>query len=1221
MASDENENQDKQDKYSSHDNISLKLIEMNNHRISSAEAVLQTHPCYDTSLFNDYERGTTSLNKWKSTFLSHLQNEPEQNSKNDEIVARAIELLKKEQRTSGRVSKKLTLAAREFTDLAYYLQPTNEIKKKSRPRRLTITDVSNLTVNDTALLKMLKNGVGVNVNEILRDKIEEQINLDTLDNIKEAFIEADTDGSGSLDIDEFRTIFRDALGISIKHDDAISALFNKIDYSLDGEVSWDEFCTYMQLEFAEKAEIIHRAKAVNFNLPASNYHSPHFRSTIVNVMITLDNNTVLTMSSDGAVAFWSLQGELKKVKHVNQMMKARNKWISSCFLLNEYNKLVVGTGDREIQFWDLSSFEPSCQINSMDSIAISFAYKCNFSNEEVTIFYGDTYGCVNVILVRNVGENLRVWKKLSKIDGIPSVTLETIISSKYRCEYLRWFVHKDLVEMIKYDKLANKIISCSNDTKSSLVIGCIYPSTDLDQKNKLNVKKDRRLKTNENKSLGDVPPATTVPKQRNRHNRYDSISTAPAGSIRTQKLNKIPANELPQNMSINLQIVIPKIRHSRDQLIFSVDKGVKCFDICREKSLLFTGGKDRIIRVWNPYISAKPIAHLKGHDNPIGYLHICVEDERLFSVSSDRLIMVWDMIDHNKLESMSLRNSTTKSTNLLKSDGDMQGCIYCSSNKSIFVCSDRISIVHLQSKTPVRSDIVVSHQERITCCQYNSASNQLVSASDNSTIKLWDIETGSLIFEFTNAHNQKPITALCFDPTGRRLATSSINGRTHLWNFNNGHRLKVLKGRTAKEVTDITFATINKNRFCLTVGWDRHINVFHDDTDDIHHYVEANNLWVDDKKNGHKEDILCSIFAPPNFVGTSCYDGEIIVWNMISGHIFCRITPHRKVKSSEINLDTDYGVNKILFINAYIHNKDLPNLISNGPHGQIHFWTIFNGGQLLSKFNARIDENISIIHMVCNEGFDRMFLADNLGHVYQWNISDHLRERKFHKNDMAKLIVKWRAHTETIVGLEWIEEAEAIVTASIDSTIRIWSHIGEYIGTFGQLQPWNLFDKKTWSHPFVPFDILTFHDESDIREDLRREKFTTFDILQQEENNPINLDDIFSSSDEVEEENKNENIKMENKIIDRRESIKTVKLPKIETNRTNETQDIEEVLKSRTYLQGTGKRLRFEKRGKVVSDNDRLNYYRNLNCVNLEDEPEIPSKPILPLINVRFDEF
>lgn len=46
--------------------------------------------------------------------------------------------------------------------------------------------------------------------------------------------------------------------------------------------------------------------------------------------------------------------------------------------------------------------------------------------------------------------------------------------------------------------------------------------------------------------------------------------------------------------------------------------------------------------------------------------------------------------------------------------------------------------------------------------------------------------------------------------------------------------------------------------------------------------------FVFPQKNGHKEDIICAAQCPPSLLATSSYDGEIIVWNVISGCIQCR---------------------------------------------------------------------------------------------------------------------------------------------------------------------------------------------------------------------------------------------------------------------------------------------------------------------------------------------
>lgn len=42
--------------------------------------------------------------------------------------------------------------------------------------------------------------------------------------------------------------------------------------------------------------------------------------------------------------------------------------------MNQFNKFLVGTGDREIQFFELSSFEPYCQISGLETIPLKIDY-------------------------------------------------------------------------------------------------------------------------------------------------------------------------------------------------------------------------------------------------------------------------------------------------------------------------------------------------------------------------------------------------------------------------------------------------------------------------------------------------------------------------------------------------------------------------------------------------------------------------------------------------------------------------------------------------------------------------------------------------------------------------------------------------------------------------------------------------------------------------------
>ena len=61
----------------------------------------------------------------------------------------------------------------------------------------------------------------------------------------------------------------------------------KIDWSSDGAITWDEFCTYMQLEYAEKEDSYLRSKDVAFHLPAKIINH---REAILRITDTSDGN-------------------------------------------------------------------------------------------------------------------------------------------------------------------------------------------------------------------------------------------------------------------------------------------------------------------------------------------------------------------------------------------------------------------------------------------------------------------------------------------------------------------------------------------------------------------------------------------------------------------------------------------------------------------------------------------------------------------------------------------------------------------------------------------------------------------------------------------------------------------------------------------------------------------------------------------------------------------
>ena len=67
-----------------------------------------------------------------------------------------------------------------------------------------------------------------------------------------------------------------------------------------------------------------------------------------------------------------------------------------------------------------------------------------------------------------------------------------------------------------------------------------------------------------------------------------------------------------------------------------------------------------------------------------------------------------------------------------------------------------------------------SHIKPLCKALYNSLFNQVVSACHASLVIVWNLETGEKVIQFSNAHPESEITAMCFDQSLRRLVTGRL---------------------------------------------------------------------------------------------------------------------------------------------------------------------------------------------------------------------------------------------------------------------------------------------------------------------------------------------------------------------------------------------------------------------------------------------------------------
>ncbi|XP_064158391.1 WD repeat-containing protein on Y chromosome [Anguilla rostrata] len=954
--------------------------------------------------------------------------------------------------------------------------------------------------------------------------IDQKVSLEDLERLKQAFEESQSGGTRALDMRNFRLIVKKCLQLHDINDEQIQELFMKIDYSGNGKIAWDEFCTYMQLEYMEKEEAVSRDKRAALVLPACIRPMCHGEPVLA-VRATPDD-VIVTVREDGAVYYWNSELQLKKSKTVFQQrpVNRKPKWATDFVIMPQYNKLIIATGDREIQFYELSSLEPYCQLNALETVPLKLDYSST-GPDECMILYGDAQGCVTIILITLVGEMLRLWKKLPTVENIPNIGIDSAVLTP-NVTYIRWKVHGDWVTQVKYCESMQAIVSSSNHEPSALVIGCVHATMNIEQ------------------TLRDIREF-----------------------CREGKSRKVQAG-----------LGTSQQRAAGDQTVFSVYKGVKSFDLCKKHNLLVTGGMDRFIRLWNPYVPGKPTGFLIGHCAPIFYLCISSEDGRIFSMSMDSIIKIWDIQDQSCLFTAHPKASLIR--------GELSACLYSPSVKAVYVAADSMALLPLRTRAQSLGHTVVSHKEPVLCSGYSEAFRQVVSCSEGSVVKVWDFDTGRQVFEFGGAHGVSAITCLTFDPKGRRLITGGRDGCLKVWNFNNGQCLKIFrKDHDSAEICDCTYFKVNRNMYIISVGWNRRIDIYFDSAEDHRHVQSPQPTWQDDLKSGHKEDIMSVAQCPPSLLASGSYDGEIILWNLVSGHVQCRFAAPLLPTHCDHSEDVDRSVMSLVFLRSRAQGVEFVSaawLVSSGAQGYVHFWNVLNGGKVLASFEAsRLKYQIT--KLAVTEDESSLYASDQAGFIYVYDITSYALGPE---KEAPKLMNYWRAHISSVTSLQIVEDGLVVLTSSTDCTVRLWTTDGEFIGTFGQAESWSIHTPSSWKHPTIPYEIL-----------IDPLSMPTLSIPERRTSSTTS--DVINSDDQTEAKDVKPN------------SASKPRYPPLHIS----DRDIEEEIKSLSYPSKQGKRLHHEifKNTNKPPNHGGPKAYHTLKCFDIDDTSTVCKKPDLSL--------
>ena len=207
-------------------------------------------------------------------------------------------------------------------------------------------------------------------------------------------------------------------------------------------------------------------------------------------------------------------------------------------------------------------------------------------------------------------------------------------------------------------------------------------------------------------------------------------------------------------------------------------------------SLIASGGGDKKIVVWNTD-SQMVYGTLTGHDKAVHSLAFHPDGNSILSSGRDRNIISWSVAQRSELRRLTEPAAQFGSTTRTVFGPD--GVLFATALKEVrsAIEGNRRSQGGIKEidQVQVRNNLtgesaarLEGHLETINDIAFSPDGRYIISASDDRSVRLWNIETASQLTELQVPDKALSVAA---SPTGRFIASGLSSGKIMLWSCTN----------------------------------------------------------------------------------------------------------------------------------------------------------------------------------------------------------------------------------------------------------------------------------------------------------------------------------------------------------------------------------------------------------------------------------------------------
>jgi WD40 repeat protein len=295
-------------------------------------------------------------------------------------------------------------------------------------------------------------------------------------------------------------------------------------------------------------------------------------------------------------------------------------------------------------------------------------------------------------------------------------------------------------------------------------------------------------------------------------------------------------------------------------------------------------------------------------------------------------------------------------------------------------------VVTRESPALVRD--LVGHTKAATACAVTSDGRRVVSASDDATLIVWDIETGRPLT--TLKGHARRIWACAITPDDRRVVSASDDHKLKVWDLETGRMLATLDSHRGWV-----------NTCAVTPDGQRVISGSDDQTLKIWDLESFRLLATLDAQ---AVVMACAVTPDGRRVISALSDKTLKVWDLESFQLLATLTGHRK------------------YVTACTVTPDGQRVVSASDDRTLKVWDLETGQPLVSW----IGHTASVTACVVTPDGQWVVSASNDKTLKVWDL------------ETGRLITTLEGHAEEVTACAVTPDGRRVVSASWDTDLKIW---------------------------------------------------------------------------------------------------------------------------------------------------------------------------------------